>query len=223
MPDPKWKSAWPRRLRPRTITGWGSFISGWGFPRWPKNKWSSAASRSVTITPIPDSLPKGTETVTLSLAPAAEYLIGPDATISIADLPFDTWRASWFNASELTDPAISGDLADPNGNGLKNLLVIGNAGDEGLKKSQRGWFIGHFISPDYGLRYTQDVEVKWGIHRTGEQKLTYGANEEGTTLAILISGSFVLHFPELNNSVFLNTVGDFVIFARRVIHGWKAL
>jgi hypothetical protein len=89
---------------------------------------AAAASSLLSITPIPDSLPEGTETVTLSLAPSTDYLIGPDAMLSIADRPFDTWRASWFTPSELSSPAISDDLADPNGNGLKNLLEFAFGG-----------------------------------------------------------------------------------------------
>lgn len=36
--------------------------------------------------------------------------------------PYETWRSIYFTASELTNSAISGDSADPDGDGLANLL-----------------------------------------------------------------------------------------------------
>lgn len=36
--------------------------------------------------------------------------------------PYDAWLGEHFNAAELADPAISGDLADPDGDGIANLL-----------------------------------------------------------------------------------------------------
>jgi len=105
----------------------------------------------------------------------------------------------------------------------ENLLVTGNAFDEAQQNNQRGWFMGHFISPAYGLRCTQEIEVKWGVHRPNEEKLAHGVNEKATTLTVLISGSFVISFPELNSSINLERTGDYVIFAPCVSHVWKAL
>ena len=101
----------------------GSATSGADFipPSSPLTLPSATAGATLTITPIADNLAEGVETVTLSLAPSPAYLIGPDTTLTIADLPFDHWRASWFTPSELEDPSISGALADPNANGLQNL------------------------------------------------------------------------------------------------------
>ena len=37
-------------------------------------------------------------------------------------LTFDEWRAAHFSAAELADPAISGEGANPTGDGFSNLL-----------------------------------------------------------------------------------------------------
>jgi hypothetical protein len=113
-------------------------------------------------------------------------------------------------------------MADKN-NELSNLLVVGNAFDERQGNNQRGWFIGHFVSPARDLRCTQNIEVKWGVHQPNEEKPTYSVNEKAATLTILISGSFVMIFPDLNSSITLKRTGDYVIFAPRVPHAWKAL
>jgi hypothetical protein len=42
------------------------------------------------------------------------------ATLALA--PLEAWRASYFSGSELADPNISGDTADPDGDGIPNLL-----------------------------------------------------------------------------------------------------
>ena len=38
---------------------------------------------------------------------------------------FDSWRSTYFTPLELSDTNISGDLADPDGDGLSNLLEFG--------------------------------------------------------------------------------------------------
>ena len=44
------------------------------------------------------------------------------ATVIITDTPISAWRAANFSAAELGNAAISGDLADPDGDGLVNLV-----------------------------------------------------------------------------------------------------
>src|SRR5262249_36104773 len=77
----------------------------------------------VTVHPLADSLAEGDETIMLNLTPNASYETGiPDsADITIADRPEDAWRFSRFGSSA-NDPAISGDLADPDHDGSRNLI-----------------------------------------------------------------------------------------------------
>ena len=44
------------------------------------------------------------------------------ATVTILDRPLNAWRRANFTASELANPQISGDAADPDGDGISNLM-----------------------------------------------------------------------------------------------------
>lgn len=112
-----------------------------------------------------------------------------------------------------------------NGRGtqMDNSIVMGNAVNDLRQGSSRGWFIGHFIDPACDLRCTQDVEVKWGEHQSGEKRPTPIANEKATTLTLLLEGAFVVEFPGLNTSAYLKRTGDYVIFAPGVVHSWETI
>lgn len=76
------------------------------------------------ITPIPDDVVEGNETVTLTLQPSPNYTLSAvsNATVLLHDQPVDEWRFANFTSTELHNPAISGDLADPDADGLANLM-----------------------------------------------------------------------------------------------------
>jgi len=80
-------------------------------------------STNILVWPMADGLVEGDETVTLSLVPSTNYALTTlsNATIVIHDLPIDAWRLAQFTATELADPQISGDLADPDADNLSNL------------------------------------------------------------------------------------------------------
>lgn len=106
---------------------------------------------------------------------------------------------------------------------LRNSIVTGNATIDGDGNSHRGWFIGHFVDPAGSLRSTQDLEIKWGVHATGDEKPSPEVVERATTLALLVSGLFVLEFPELKRLIYLERPGDYVVFAPKMLHTWRAL
>ena len=85
---------------------------------------AGAIATNVIITPIPDNLPEGDRTVTLTLAPSANYTLTTvsNATVVIRDRPIDAWRLANFTTAELSAPSISGDLADPDHDGFSNLM-----------------------------------------------------------------------------------------------------
>jgi len=89
-----------------------------------------ALTGTVTITPIPDTLAEGTETVTLTLTSNANYTIGSssNATVNIADKPADAWRFQKFGANA-NNAAIAGDAADPDKDGIPNLMEYAFNGD----------------------------------------------------------------------------------------------
>jgi hypothetical protein len=66
---------------------------------------------------------EGDETVTLSLNGDPAYAVSSPATaaLTINDKPFDAWRKSKFTEAEFTMPQISGELVDPDGDGIVNL------------------------------------------------------------------------------------------------------
>ncbi len=102
-------------------------------------------------------------------------------------------------------------------------LMTGNAGSESQLNSRRGWFIGEFMPSESGLKKTDDVEVKWGIHPKNDERIIEGINPEATSLSILINGLFVLDFPHLKQTIQLQKTGDYALWSPGVSHTWKAL
>ena len=78
----------------------------------------------LAITPVSDSLAQGPRTISLALA--ADFALARDpaqtAVVTLQDKPYDDWRFTRFTSSELADPAISGETADPDGDDLANLI-----------------------------------------------------------------------------------------------------
>jgi hypothetical protein len=70
------------------------------------------------------AVPVGERTVTLTVSPSPSYFPGVDASavVTVADPPFEAWRFSKFSTAQLADPQISGPAADPDGDGVPNLL-----------------------------------------------------------------------------------------------------
>ncbi len=81
------------------------------------------STKSLVVTALGDALAEGREPLTIRAAAAPEYLLdGLNlATIVIEDPPFDQWRSVRFNPPQLADPALSGPLADPDGDGVASL------------------------------------------------------------------------------------------------------
>jgi hypothetical protein len=53
----------------------------------------------------------------------------PSHDLFPATLSYEAWRAKHFTSGELADPTVSGDNADPDGDGLANLLEYANGVD----------------------------------------------------------------------------------------------
>ena len=85
---------------------------------------AGATATNIFVTPIADNLVEGDETLTLTLQPSANYTLTTlsNATVVILDRPADDWRKTNFTSLELADATISGDLADPDHDGLPNLM-----------------------------------------------------------------------------------------------------
>lgn len=85
---------------------------------------AGATTTAVTVTPSSDPEAEGDETVTIAASSSAGYTLDPlnDATIIIHDRPYDAWRHTYFTPQQLNDPTISGEDADPDGEGLTNIF-----------------------------------------------------------------------------------------------------
>jgi hypothetical protein len=84
---------------------------------------AGSTTATIPIQAIGDALAEGTETVTLTVQSGAGYTTGPvaSATVQVLDRPIDAWRHASFSPTELADPAISGNEADPDGDTATNL------------------------------------------------------------------------------------------------------
>lgn len=125
----------------------------------------AADQSSVTfeVTPISDSTPKEDDTVTLTLVPQMTYGVGdsPSASQVIEDLPINEWRLAFFG-EDAWDPDIAGDFADPDGDGLQNLLefaIMGNPLVPGSVSLSPG-FDGDTFTLEYKRRKDAGVTIQ---------------------------------------------------------------
>lgn len=85
----------------------------------------------------------------------------------------------------------------------------GNVSD--VSKQHEGWFVGNFISEGSFLK-TQALEVKWVQRNKGEIKKGVISTKSTKTLVLMLSGNFLLRFPDIEEEVILSNEGDFVCF-----------
>lgn len=95
----------------------------------------------------------------------------------------------------------------------------GNAAEDG--QARRGWILGHFIDPAEGIRSSKDVEVKWGIHPIGEKRPEWTADDQRTTMVVLIDGNFRIDLTEA--TINLARQGDYAMWGPGIDHSWEAL
>ncbi len=92
---------------------------------------AGARESSLSLVALKGAVPVGTKTVRVDLAAGSGYLVGLNAgvTITLEDAPFEAWRFANFTASQLADATISGANADPDGDGMSNLLEFFTGGN----------------------------------------------------------------------------------------------
>jgi quercetin dioxygenase-like cupin family protein len=95
----------------------------------------------------------------------------------------------------------------------------GNAAED--SRDTRGWLLGHFIDPSEGVRSSEDVEVKWGIHPPGDKRAEWTADDQRTTFVLLVRGNFRIDLTEA--SVTLEKQGDYLLWGPGIDHSWEAL
>lgn len=102
-------------------------------------------------------------------------------------------------------------------------FYVGHAAADQIKSS--GWFIGQFVPGDLGLRRQTDVELKWGVHADGETRESPHATGVSTTICVLVKGALelTLAVEGRQHVVRLRQPGDYAIYGRNVVHGWRAI
>ena len=99
------------------------------------------------------------------------------------------------------------------------------------------WFVGRvekwceenkipFDTEKFGLRNTNDIEIKWGIYREGEVRSECAGCSDRTAMSILIRGDLLFTFidpedREKSREVRLKAEGDYVIWKEDVLHTWR--
>jgi hypothetical protein len=95
---------------------------------------------------------------------------------------------------------------------------VGNAAID--SKDRRGWIVGHFLDQEDGIRVSDEVEVKWGIHPAGDARHDWQTDEHRTTVILLVSGQFRI---ELSAGTFvLKDQGDYAMWGPSIDHSWHA-
>jgi subtilisin family serine protease len=158
---------------PYTVTGTAS--NGVDFTALPASVTLSGGVTSATllVSPLADSVAEGNETVVLTLSSNANlYAVGSpgSATVTITDKPLDSWRFAKFGP-DANNPTIAGDLADPEGDGIGNLL-------------------------EYALHLEPLTPDAWGLPAVKEEggylTLTYRKSKAATDVTFAVEGRSLL-------------------------------
>jgi len=118
---------------------------------------------------------------------------------------------------------------------MDNKITTGNAFEDG--KEFRFWFAGSiekwcrengipFDAQKYGLRNTDEIELKWGVYNKGEERTVWASSSAMTGMSILIRGNSTFCFrdgqePDERTEVLLSSEGDYVIWRESLEHTWK--
>ena len=86
-------------------------------------------------------------------------------------------------------------------------------------EEHRGWIVGHFM--DVGdVRQSGGVEIKWGVHASGEERADWQADETRTTVLLLVKGRFRVNLSV--DSFVLEQEGDYAMWGPGIGHSWRA-
>jgi quercetin dioxygenase-like cupin family protein len=71
------------------------------------------------------------------------------------------------------------------------------------------------------VRSSKDVEVKWGIHPLGDKRAQWAADNDRTTMVLLIEGRFRVDLTQ--GGAMLARSGDYLVWGHGTGHSWEAL
>jgi hypothetical protein len=121
---------------------------------------------------------------------------------------------------------------------LLEKLTLGNATED--SDEFRHWLVGDIETwtssrsnpvdlARVGLRNTQDLEIKWGVHTAGELRQGGWVGSQGKrAISILLRGRFVVSFRDTRNheikrDVCLSESGDYVMWDEPLEHDWRSV
>lgn len=98
---------------------------------------------------------------------------------------------------------------------------FGNANVVG--RPTRGWVLGHFVK-QRSLRATEAVEMKWGMHDSGDWS-NWKSQCGKKTITLLLSGKFAMQIRsgKRAKTFTLRSPGDFVVWEDECEHRWRAI
>ncbi|MEV4839463.1 aminoglycoside phosphotransferase family protein [Nonomuraea sp. NPDC049486] len=132
--------------------------------------------------------------------------------------PYACSTSNWCDPGPRPRVLASPDVVERDGSPAEDDRVyVGNAGVDGPLDG--GWLLGHFKPPG-DVRHSEAVEIKWGLHKPGDERARWVTGENRTALLILISGRFRVELP--GRSVLLAERGDYVVWGEGVDHSWLA-
>jgi len=116
---------------------------------------------------------------------------------------------------------VAGSLPSEGASNWKDLMsagtwYAGNAVRDGEDYS--GWIVGHFMNAD--VRQSEGVEIKWGIHASGEERADWQGDESRTTVLLLVKGRFRVDLSV--DSFVLEQEGDYAMWGPGIGHSWRA-
>jgi hypothetical protein len=97
------------------------------------------------------------------------------------------------------------------------LWHVGQATED---RDERGWLVGHFVSERMRANHSEDVEIKWSNHVSGDFQEEWQASR-GTSITILVQGAMDLSFKE--GIARLRKQGDYAMWQPGVMHRWKSV
>jgi quercetin dioxygenase-like cupin family protein len=94
---------------------------------------------------------------------------------------------------------------------------FGNAAKDAQER--RGWIVGHFMD-DGDIRQSEGVEIKWGVHPSGDERADWQGDESRTTVLLLVKGRFRISLS--GDSFVLEQEGDYAMWGPGIGHSWHA-
>lgn len=130
-----------------------------------------AATASFTVTPLPAADPLAPD-ATLTVSLADDFASAPDPAANTVSVtfharPYTLWLAARFSAGQLANPLVSGDSADPDADGLPNLLEYASAREPLSAETSAPDFL-----PSVGLDASGHLTLAY-FHASGRTDLAF--------------------------------------------------